>query len=94
MMDTVEVRLFAGVRDAFSEPSISVPAEQALTLSDLLAAICTTGRREHAIFGAEGVPRPDLIIMVNGRNMTFLDGPETVVLPGDEVAIFPPIAGG
>ncbi len=36
----------------------------------------------------------DLVILVNGRHIEFLKDEETVLKDGDEVAIFPPAAGG
>lgn len=38
--------------------------------------------------------RPDIIVLVNGRNVRFLDGLRTPLKEEDEVAIFPPVAGG
>lgn len=33
-------------------------------------------------------------VMVNGRNIRFLDGNETELEGGDTVTVFPPIGGG
>ncbi|ABN69772.1 MoaD family protein [Staphylothermus marinus F1] len=35
-----------------------------------------------------------LIILVNGKHIEFLNGMDTVLNDGDEIAIFPPAAGG
>ena len=37
---------------------------------------------------------PGLLIMVNGRNISFLNGLETKIKENDKIAIFPPGAGG
>jgi molybdopterin converting factor small subunit len=37
---------------------------------------------------------PHLRWMVNGRDMAFVNGMETVLKDGDEIFIFPPVAGG
>jgi len=33
-------------------------------------------------------------VLVNGRNIAYLRGKRTKLEPGDEVSIFPPLAGG
>ena len=42
--------------------------------------------------GGELLPR--IRLMVNGRDMGFLDGMSTVLRDGDELLIMPPVAGG
>jgi molybdopterin converting factor small subunit len=32
--------------------------------------------------------------MVNGRDITFLNGLKTILKDGDEILIIPPVAGG
>jgi sulfur-carrier protein len=38
--------------------------------------------------------RPYIRLMVNGRDIAFLEGMETVLRNGDEVLILPPVSGG
>jgi molybdopterin synthase sulfur carrier subunit len=42
----------------------------------------------------DGVAKGYLHVLLNGRNIVFLDGPETQLNDGDTVAILPPIGGG
>jgi MoaD family protein len=35
-----------------------------------------------------------LVVMINGRRIEFLGGLKAKVKEGDEIAIFPPVAGG
>lgn len=37
---------------------------------------------------------PFIRLMINGRDIGFLDGPDTILSDGDEVLILPPISGG
>ncbi|MDD3717370.1 MAG: MoaD/ThiS family protein [Actinomycetota bacterium] len=34
------------------------------------------------------------IVLVNGQNINYLKGKRTKLAPGDEVSLFPPVAGG
>lgn len=34
------------------------------------------------------------IVLVNGQNVSYLKGRRTRLDPGDEVSLFPPVAGG
>jgi MoaD family protein len=34
------------------------------------------------------------IVLVNGQNISYLKGKKTKLGPGDEVSLFPPVAGG
>ncbi len=38
--------------------------------------------------------KDDYIYLVNGRNIAFLQGENTILKDGDRVTIFPPIGGG
>lgn len=94
MSDAVVVKLFAAVRDSFGERRLVVPTYAGQSVRDLLAVICDGVAQEQAIFTRQGVPRPELVFMVNGRNIAFLQGLETALHAGDEVAVFPPMSGG
>ncbi|MCW4045343.1 MAG: MoaD/ThiS family protein [Candidatus Bathyarchaeota archaeon] len=39
-------------------------------------------------------PRPNVLILVNGREISVLDGLDTVVQEGDEVVLVPVVHGG
>lgn len=42
----------------------------------------------------EGNIHPDVIFLLNGRNIDFLDGVDTLVQEDDVVSLFPRVAGG
>ncbi|HHX74289.1 MAG TPA: MoaD/ThiS family protein [Firmicutes bacterium] len=46
------------------------------------------------IFAGQDKLRDGLVVMVNGRNICFLDHLHTVLTDGDEVLLFPPAGGG
>ncbi|MCL6476919.1 MAG: MoaD/ThiS family protein [Peptococcaceae bacterium] len=53
------------------------------------------GRMREEIFDpATGEPYAYLLILVNGRDVRFLQGLETVLKESDILLVFPPAAGG
>ena len=90
----VTVKLFASIKDVFREAAIAVPLGQAPDVGHLLQGICTSPARERAIYDLDGRVRKDVTVLVNGRHMRFLDGPQTKLRDGDDVRVFPPLYGG
>lgn len=72
------------------KPFVEFGAERA-TLRDLLGQL---GHPADESLAAPGSDRR-FVILVNGRHTSHLsDGLDTVLTDGDQVAIFPPVAGG
>ncbi len=94
LRDRVTVRVFSTLKDVFGQTEIGVPFEQGCDLKSLLMTICSTPQRQRAIFLDTGLLKPELQVLVNGRNVRFLDGLQTDLRSGDEVAVFPPMYGG
>lgn len=46
------------------------------------------------VFTESGKLRGGVNIFVNGRSIRFLDGLNTLLQEGDELALFPPLGGG
>lgn len=92
--ESVVVKLFAGVKATFDKPEINVPYEGDLDLHTLLLRLCDTPARQRALFLDSGLLRTELQVLVNGRNIIFLQGLQTTLRGGDEVSIFPPMYGG
>jgi molybdopterin synthase sulfur carrier subunit len=64
------------------------------TVGEVLQELCTRypGLRD-AIFHGHDLG-PHIRVMINGRDIALLSGLETAVGENDQIAIFPPIAGG
>lgn len=91
---TVAVRFFAGLREEFGTRRITVPLKDARHVDGVLRLLCDTAAREQAVFAEPGVPRKEIVILVDGRNIRFLEGLRTPLHGGEEVAVFPPVYGG
>ncbi len=66
------------------------------TVSDLLTELCTPpgDGAYDLIFNGSGMIKKHVHILINGRHILSLSGIKTELVDGDEVAIFPPVAGG
>jgi len=49
---------------------------------------------EGCIVGADGRVVPYVSVFIDGRDIRYLDGLATLLGESDEIAIFPPVAGG
>lgn len=74
------------VRQAAGRSAVDI---QAGTVAQLLDAMGTAiGPGFAGLLSREGSLQPDVEVLVNGRNIEFLDGLATPVRPADQVTIF------
>ncbi|MGE5578170.1 MAG: MoaD family protein [Syntrophothermus sp.] len=89
----MEVVLLNFLRRAAGEGRVEL---EAATAGELLVALAArygeAFRRE--LLTPEGDLKAGIAILVNGRNVSFLQGLATPLDPRDKVTIIPPIAGG
>jgi len=91
---SVKVRFFARFRELLGTNIIVEPASGAM-LADVIKEIAARKKEGHdAIFDDQGIFREFVIIMKNGRRIETEDAGKTPVADGDEIAVFPPVAGG
>jgi len=87
----MKIKLFATLRQ------IAGSAEQEVTgatIREALENVCADNEKLYtAIFEGDEL-NPHVRVMVNGRDSELANGLETKVSDNDEIAIFPPIAGG
>jgi molybdopterin synthase sulfur carrier subunit len=90
----IHVRSFASFRDILGK-ELSVELKEGSTVKDLLDDLISTRQRlKSAVFDESGKVKEYVILMKNRKNIESLDGLETELAEGDEVAILPPVAGG
>ncbi len=99
----MKIHLFATLAQAYGGDSVAA-GEGLATVRDAVSYLLKAGnagfRRELlALLGDwPACDRPEkrtaLSILVNGRNIEFLDGFNTRLTPEDVITLIPPVAGG
>jgi sulfur-carrier protein len=91
---TVKVRFFARFRELLGT-DIPAATENGATLLTLVRDIARRKQEGYdAIFDEHGHFREFVIIMQNGKRIEHEDAAAVRVSDGDEIAVFPPVAGG
>jgi len=94
----VKVRGYLTYKSIIGEQSITIQEGETLTLVGLLTLLAVQSDQEFTQLIFE--PRAQLVrdhvaVLINGRSFLNLpDRLETTLKDGDQVSIFPPIAGG
>jgi molybdopterin synthase sulfur carrier subunit len=92
----ITVKLVGAFRHASGKGKISIPLKKAVSLKKAIEALVEefpTLRRVLVDAELED-PRPNALILVNGKEISVLNGLETVLKDGDEVVFVPVIHGG
>jgi molybdopterin synthase sulfur carrier subunit len=90
-MAHIKVRLFANIREIMGERELFLDSTTVSGVLDLLASIKPD---LWDVLFEDGSLRPYITVLLNGRNITEIDGVMSALSEGDEVAIFPPVSGG
>ena len=90
----VKVRFFARFRELLGTDIIAEPAA-GTTFASLVSDIAKKKKEGYnAIFDEHGTFREFVILMRNGKRVEIADAESVIVADGDEIAVFPPVAGG
>jgi sulfur-carrier protein len=91
---TVKVRFFARFRELLGT-DISAEPENGMTLVSLVRDIARKNKEGYdAIFDEHGNFHEFVIVMRNGKRIEHEDAAAIRIADSDEVAVFPPVAGG
>ncbi|MFX0054600.1 MAG: ubiquitin-like small modifier protein 1 [Promethearchaeota archaeon] len=94
-MMKVTVKFYATLRDLIGKKEpIDVELEKGATISKLLDELYLDSGIKETMIAEDQKVKPDITILINGREIKFLNGIETKLSSGDEISIFPLVAGG
>jgi len=90
----IAIKFFASFRDIVGRKGMDVEYRDEMKLGELLHDMCSASEPLDKACFEDGQLRDYVKLLVNGHNIAFLDGLETVLKDGDVIAVFPPVAGG
>ncbi|HDD43121.1 MAG TPA: MoaD/ThiS family protein [Nitrososphaeria archaeon] len=90
----ITVKSFATIREAFGGRGVLwIELPEGSSIRDLINAL-EKNYRPKIDLSRVGEENSNIKVLVNGREITYLDGLETRLRDGDVVAFIPPVAGG
>jgi molybdopterin synthase sulfur carrier subunit len=91
----VIVKFYATLRDLTGKKDpIELDLEEGATISRLLDKLILDLTIKEVMFDEQKKVKPDITILRNGREIKFLKGLDSELRSGDEISIFPLVAGG
>jgi molybdopterin synthase sulfur carrier subunit len=91
---TVKIRFFAQFRELLGSDIIT-DAPAGTMFTSLITSVARKNPEGYAaIFDKNGAFYEFVILMKNGKRIDIADADKTVIADGDEIAVFPPVAGG
>lgn len=91
----MNIKLFADFRELCGGKVVSVGSNDPQAIGTLLDALIERFPvMKTELFTESGELQPLVSVFVNGKNIIHLDGLQTIVTSEDQIALFPPIAGG
>ena len=91
---SIKIRFFARFRELLGT-EIIVEEGTNQTLSGLVKSTTLKNRDGYdAIFDGQGRFHEFVILMQNGKRIDISDAEKTPIEDGDDIAVFPPVAGG
>ncbi len=91
------MKFFAAIRELAAVKDETIDLQSNTAVRELIQVLCQRHGgdfTEYVIDPNTGAPRSHLQIRVDGKNLSSLEGLETRLSDGDEVALMPPVGGG
>ncbi|MCT8138779.1 MoaD/ThiS family protein [Anaerobacillus sp. CMMVII] len=89
------IKVFANFREICGGKTVTLPIEDGqaifLVLTKLIERFPLMAEE---LFTEDNKLKPLVHVFINGRNIIHLDGLTTLVRETDQIALFPPVAGG
>ena len=91
---SVKIRFFARFRELLGTDIMTGVVEGTMFTSLITTIAKKNPEGYAAIFDENGTFHEFVILMKNGKRIDIADAAKTPVTDGDEIAVFPPVAGG
>ena len=91
----MEIKVYATLRPIVGGRSVTLNGVSEITVEEMLNMLCDQypDLRSELYKGSDEL-HTAIHILVNGRDMRYINGSQTRLTPTDEVRIFPPVGGG
>lgn len=90
----LDLRFFATFREAVGQKDLTYEVTEGETVGDVLSSLEAEYEGLEGQLLDDGAVRSQLNVLKNGRNVIHMEDADTPLEEGDELAIFPPVAGG
>ncbi|EGL81734.1 MoaD family protein [Caldalkalibacillus thermarum TA2.A1] len=91
----MQIKVFANFREICGGKSVTLDLTPPQTVASVLDALIDQyPPMKEELFTEQKTLKPLVHVFVNGQNIIHLDGLKTKVESKDEIALFPPVAGG
>lgn len=96
MSGMVKIKLLGVFRRAYGSNEISLKIENNVQLREIIQRLAASSKEfKHILIDPElESPLPNAVILLNGRDISALNGLETPITHGDEIVLIPVIHGG
>lgn len=88
------LKFFATFREAVGSKLAEREVPEGATVGDVLADLEAEYEGLAGQLLEDGELRPQINVLLDGREVLHMDGPDTELSEGDTLAVFPPVAGG
>ncbi len=88
------LKFFATFREAVGSKIVEQSFPDATTVGDVLVALESEYEGLAGNLLVDGDLKPQINVLLNGREVLHMNGVETTIDDGDTLAVFPPVAGG
>jgi molybdopterin synthase sulfur carrier subunit len=90
-----KLKIFSILRDAVGIKELMIPVENGQTVREMIEVIGSVNLILHQKIIEENGELTGLVhILVNGRNIMWLQGLDTILTEDDDIILLPPTAGG
>lgn len=91
----MEIKVFANFREICGDKKVDIEVhDNEPILTVLNRFIEQFPQMEEELFTEDKEIKPMIHVFINGKNIIHLDGLDSKVKLTDEIALFPPVAGG